>query len=73
MVYAAENIRVNAVNPGPIATEMVDIPWDKLSDPDTIETRLRLQPMHRMGHPMDVAYAALYFASDESAFVTAPP
>ena len=70
VVYAAENIRVNAVNPGPIATEMVDIPWDKLSDPDTIETRLRLQPMRRMGHPMDVAYAALYFASDESAFVT---
>ena len=70
VVYAAENIRVNAVNPGPIATEMVDIPWDKLSDPDTIETRVRLQPMHRMGHPMDVAYAALYFASDESAFVT---
>ena len=26
VVYAAENIRVNAVNPGPIATEMVDIP-----------------------------------------------
>ncbi len=70
VVYAADNIRVNAVNPGPIATEMVDIPWDKLSDPDTIETRLRLQPMRRMGHPMDVAYAALYFASDESAFVT---
>lgn len=70
VVYAADNIRVNAVNPGPIATEMVDISWDELSDPDTIETRLRLQPMRRMGHPMDVAYAALYFASDESAFVT---
>ncbi len=70
VVYAADNIRVNAVNPGPIATEMVDIPWDKLTDPDTIDTRLRLQPLRRMGHPMDVAYAALYFASDESAFVT---
>lgn len=70
VVYARDNIRVNAVNPGPIATEMVDIPWDKLTDPDTIDTRLRLQPLRRMGHPMDVAYAALYFASDESAFVT---
>ena len=70
VVYAADNIRVNAVNPGPIATEMVDIPWDKLTDPDTIDTRLRLQPLRHMGHPMDVAYAALYLASDESAFVT---
>ena len=70
VVYAGDNIRVNAVNPGPIATEMVDIPWDKLTDPDTVETRIRLQPLRRMGHPMDVAYAALYFASDESAFVT---
>ena len=31
--YASDCIRVNAVNPGPIATEMVDIPWDKLTDP----------------------------------------
>ena len=68
--YAADNIRVNAVNPGPIATEMVDITWDELTDPEIIADRKTKQPLNRMGHPMDVAYAALYFACEESAFVT---
>ena len=49
---------------------MGGITWDQLDDPDLIESRSKSQPLPRMGHPMDVAYAALYFASDESAFVT---
>ena len=70
VVYAEDNIRANCIQPGAIATEMSRITWDKLDDPELVERRKRAQPLPKMGHPMDVAYAALYFASDESAFVT---
>ncbi len=70
VVYANDNIRVNSIQPGAIATEMARIPWDELDNPEIIQRMKRAQPLPRMGHPMDIAYAALYFASDESAFVT---
>ena len=62
---ATENIRVNAVLPGPIATPMV------LPD-DNPETRRRLSqtPVGRMGEPDDVAEAVLYLVSDRASFVT---
>ncbi len=68
--YAQYNIRANTIQPGAIATEMSGITWGELDDPDVINRRKRIQPLKRMGHPMDVAYAALYLASDEAAFVT---
>ena len=68
--YAQYNIRANTIQPGAIATEMSGITWEELDDPDIINRRKRIQPLKRMGHPMDVAYAALYLASDEAAFVT---
>ena len=68
--YAQYNIRANTIQPGAIATEMSGITWEELDDPDVINRRKRIQPLKRMGHPMDVAYAALYLASDEAAFVT---
>jgi 3-oxoacyl-[acyl-carrier protein] reductase len=62
---AARNIRVNAIAPGFIDTDMVrQLPNDKY------EERLTSIAMKRIGTPDDVARAALFFASDLSCYVT---
>jgi len=68
--YAQSNIRVNAIHPGSIATEMTGIDWDSLDKSEVMEDFKKKQPLPHMGHPIDIAYAALYLASDESSFVT---
>ena len=66
VTYAKENIRVNSLHPGPIKTPAND----NLSDPERLSRVLPLVPMGRVGEAEEVAYAALYLASDESSFVT---
>ncbi len=72
--YARQNIRCNAILPGFMNTPMVhstlagayaDGDIDKM-----IEIRDAQCPMGRMGDAWDVAYAALYLASDEARYVT---
>ena len=73
MQYAAKGIRSNAILPGLIHTPMaVDavskrygIDRDKL-----VRDRDRAVPMGRMGEAWDVAWAAVYLASDEARYVT---
>jgi NAD(P)-dependent dehydrogenase (short-subunit alcohol dehydrogenase family) len=66
--YAQRNIRVNCICPGYIATDMTrrlrEIPWDERLP------RGHRNPVARAGTPEDIANAALYLASDLSAFVT---
>ncbi|MBY3985666.1 glucose 1-dehydrogenase [Rhodococcus fascians] len=66
--HAADRIRVNAIAPGVIETEMIRTMAG--SDPDVTARRLAATPLGRFGSPSDIAYGAAYLASRESAFVT---
>jgi NAD(P)-dependent dehydrogenase (short-subunit alcohol dehydrogenase family) len=67
VVHARENIRVNALCPGPLRTELL---MSFLNTPEKKQRRLVHVPMGRFGEAKEMAYAALYLASDESSYVT---
>jgi NAD(P)-dependent dehydrogenase (short-subunit alcohol dehydrogenase family) len=73
-VYCARaryNIRCNSINPGAIDTPLLRASFGQAEDPAARERMIvgRI-PMARMGKPIDIAYAALFLASDEAAYVT---
>ncbi|MBM4436785.1 MAG: SDR family oxidoreductase [Actinobacteria bacterium] len=68
--YGAAGIRVNAILPGGVDTPMN---WAETLGQDRAEVRRRSaarNALPRIGEPLDVAYGALYLASDEAAWVT---
>jgi NAD(P)-dependent dehydrogenase (short-subunit alcohol dehydrogenase family) len=69
--YAQRNIRVNAINPGVIDTDMNRRNAARAPDSAAQEARWRaITPLGRMGTGEEIARTVLYLASDQSSFVT---
>lgn len=72
MDLARDKIRVNAVCPGTIRTRALYIHINNLGlDPEKSLREFAAESVfNRLGEPIEIAYAALFLASDESSFVT---
>ncbi|MEP5195568.1 MAG: glucose 1-dehydrogenase [Roseobacter sp.] len=65
--YAGDNIRVNAIAPGYIQTEMTA---GGLNNPEWAAVWKNMTPMQRVGAPEDIGAAAIYLCSPASGYVT---
>ncbi len=61
----APDVRVNAICPGIVKTDMARALWE-----GNEESVGKLVPLHRLGEPVDIANAALFLASDASSWIT---
>jgi len=67
VVHARENIRVNALCPGPLRTPLL---MEFLNTEEKKQRRLVHVPMGRFGEAREMAKAALFLASDDSSYIT---
>lgn len=69
--HGHENIRVNAICPSFVETDLTAAVISGAPDPATVRReRTAAHPMGRLGQPEDIAGVAVYLASDESSWVT---
>ena len=70
--YAPKGIRVNAIAPGYIETQLNVDYWNGFADPYAERQRaFDLHPPRRIGQPIEVAMTAVFLASDEAPFINA--
>jgi len=69
--HGADKIRVNAICPSFVETELTADVLRKSPDPEAVRReRIGVHPMGRLGQPEDMAGLAVYLASEESSWVT---
>ncbi|MBW0432223.1 3-oxoacyl-ACP reductase [Leptospira yasudae] len=69
--YAKKNVRINAICPGAVKTEILDELFHLAKDPIEAEKQLvKLHPMHRIATPEEIAKTVIWLCGDDSTFIT---
>jgi NAD(P)-dependent dehydrogenase (short-subunit alcohol dehydrogenase family) len=66
--FSAQGVRVNAIAPGFIETEMSRTAMN--SDPERRDRAMRRTPMGKFGKPADIGHAAVFLASEGARYIT---
>ncbi|MFP2903777.1 glucose 1-dehydrogenase [Pyxidicoccus sp. 3LFB2] len=67
--YAQRGIRVNAVSPGVVESELATVGW-RLDDPQGRAFASALHPMNRVGKPQEIGDVVAFLCSDKASFLT---
>jgi 3alpha(or 20beta)-hydroxysteroid dehydrogenase len=67
VTYGRDNIRVNAIAPGCVDTQMLR---DEMQEGAPIEDLVAGQPLKRIAEPHEISYGVVYLVSDEASYVT---